>query len=289
MPKVVKPLSDTQIRQAKPKEKEYNLSDGLGLQLRVKPSGTKVWLFNYTRPQAKKRTNFAFGRYPAIKLSDARRFRDEAQSLLSKGIDPAEFKSQQEADKQSQDKNTLEHVCGLWFSVKENSVTPDYATDIWRSFELHVFPKLGDVPIVDIRPVMVIKALSPLSEKGSLETVKRVCQRLNEVMVFAVNTGLIEVNFLSGIKNAFRSPKAVNMPTLKPKELGQLLVDLHNANIRRTTRLLIQWQLHTMARPSEASGARWSEIDYENRVWNIPAERMKKKIPHTVPLTDSCF
>lgn len=289
MPKVVKPLTDTQIRQAKPRQKEYNLTDGQGLQLRIKPTGVKVWLFNYYRPLTKKRNNLVLGRYPAITLSLARQLRDESLALMAQGLDPAEIKAEREAGEAKKNQCTLHHVCLKWFDVKRHSVTTDYSLDIWRSLELHIFPSLGDTSIHDIKPAMVIKTLKPLAEKGSLESVKRICQRLNEVMTYAVNTGLIEVNYLIGIRHAFQPPKATHMPTLTPDELGKLMVDLHNANIRRVTRLLIEWQLHTMVRPSEASGAMWSEIDEEQRLWTIPAERMKKKLAHTVPLTDYMF
>ncbi len=285
MPKVVKPLSDTQIRQAKPKLKEYNLSDGQGLYLRVKPNGTKVWIFNFTRPIRKSRANMTLGRYPALTLADARKYRSEALSLLAKGIDPAEDKKKQECNHES----TLLAISQQWFEVKKASVTADYAHDIWRSLEQHIFPSLGNIPIDEIRPKMIIDALKPVAARGHLETVKRVCQRINEVMVFAVNIGVVEANYLSGVKSAFRPPKAKHMPTIKPQELGSFLADLHNACIRQVTRLVILWQLHTMCRPGEAAGTRWDEIDLETKIWTIPPERMKRKRPHIIPLSDSAI
>lgn len=281
MGKIVKPLTDTGIKSAKPKEKEYNLSDGYGLQCRVKPTGTKVWLFNYKRPKTNKRTNLSLGRYPIVSLKDARLKRDEYLSLLASGTDPLDHINQ---DLQKET-HLLVNVASQWFEVKKHSITSDYATDIWRSLEMHVFPKLGNTTIEDLKPMHVIDALKPLSEKGSLESVKRVCQRLNEIMTFSVNTGLIEFNCLTGVRHAFRPPKATHMPTIKPDQLGQLMFDLLNTNIRRITRLLIEWQLHTMVRPSEAAGARWEEIDWDKKLWLIPTERMKKGLDHIVPLS----
>lgn len=285
MGKIVKPLTDTGIKNAKPKEKEYNLSDGYGLQCRVKPTGTKVWLFNYKRPKTNKRTNLSLGRYPIVSLKDARLKRDEYLSLLASGTDPLDHINQ---DLQKET-HLLVNVASQWFEVKKHSITSDYATDIWRSLEIHVFPKLGNTAIDAIKPIQVIEALRPLSEKGSLESVKRVCQRLNEIMTFSVNTGLIEFNCLTGVRHAFRPPKATHMPTIKPDQLGQLMFDLLNANIRRVTRLLIEWQLHTMVRPSEAAGARWEEIDWDENLWLIPAERMKKGQDHIVPLSSQAL
>ena len=127
--------------------------------------------------------------------------------------------------------------------------------------------------------------IRPLEAKGSLETVKRVIQRLNEVMIFAVNSGLIDSNPLAGIRKVFQTPKAQNMPSLPPSELPKIMFQVANASIKRTTRCLIEWQLHTMVRPGEAAGARWDEIDLKQKIWTIPATRMKKKRDHTVPLT----
>ena len=114
---------------------------------------------------------------------------------------------------------------------------------------------------------------------------KRLCQRLNEIMLYAVNTGLIAANPLTGISKAFQAPIKQHLPTLTPEQLPTLMAALSIASIKITTRCLIEWQLHTMVRPSEAAGARWDEIDFENALWQIPAERMKKKKPHTVPLS----
>ncbi len=151
--------------------------------------------------------------------------------------------------------------------LKKTEVTPDYATDIWRSLELHIFPSLGKHPISEITAPIAIKTVKPIAEKGSLETVKRINQRLNEIMNYAVNTGLIHSNPLSGIKAAFEKPKKQNMPSIKPDELPKLMRALSIASIKIVTRYLIEWQLHTTARPSEAAGAKWAEIDFENKLW----------------------
>lgn len=285
MPKKVTPLTNTQTKQAKPREKEYNLSDGDGLMLRIKPSGTRLWLFNYSHPYTKKRTNISFGRYPTVSLKFARQKRQEAMELLKQGIDPKQAKEEKQREEEEKHSNTLEHVAGRWFTIKQTTITPDYADDLWRSLRLHVFPRLGKYPLHEITAPITIRAIEPLAKKGKNETVKRVCQRLNEIMIFAVNTGLIHHNPLTGIKENFVSPEKKRMPTIPPEELPEFLHDLQNASIHETTRNLILWQLHTMVRPNEAAGAMWEEIDTEQALWNIPAERMKKKRPHTIPLT----
>lgn len=285
MPRKVTPLTATQINHAKPKEKEYNLSDGDGLMLRVRPSGTKLWLFNYHHPITKKRTNLAIGNYPAVSLADARKRRSESQELLAKGICPKQHRDQCDIAKRKAATNTLETIAGQWLEVKRTKVSEDHANDIWRSLEKHIFPDLGHVPISDITAPGTIDIIQSIAAKGNLETVKRLCQRLNEIMVYATNTGVIHHNPLAGINDAFQTPIKHNLPSLRPEELPELMHALGRASIRRTTRCLIEWQLHTMVRPSEAAGARWDEIDFESELWRIPAERMKRNRPHTVPLT----
>ena len=178
---------------------------------------------------------------------------------------------------------TLISIASEWLKIKKTKVTADYAIDIWRSLELHVFPQLGKMAIGDITAPIAIKTI--VAAKGSLETVRRLCQRMNEIMIYANNTGVIHANPLSGIIHAFEAPKKQHLPTIKPEELSTLMLKISTASIKITTRCLIEWQLNTMVRPSEAAGTKWSEIDKEQMLWKIPAERMKKKKEHVCPLT----
>lgn len=280
-----RPLTNTEVKQAKPKEKVYKLGDGNGLQLRVKATGGKSWLLDYVKPFTSKRTSIGLGSYPAVSLADARKKRDKAKELLAKDIDPKEHKDELARQQQEKLSNTFEQVAANWFQVKKTEVSPDHAKDLWRSLELHIFPALGKHPISKISAPLTIDVIKPIAAKGSLETVKRLTQRLNEIMNYAVNTGLIHASPLTGIKAAFKKPEKKNMPTLTPDQLPELMKAISYASIKIVTRCLIEWQLHTMVRPSEAAGAKWSEIDLENNQWLIPAERMKKKRDHTVPLT----
>tara|TARA_R110002167_G_scaffold344363_1_gene553688 strand:+ start:27745 stop:29010 length:1266 start_codon:yes stop_codon:yes gene_type:complete len=285
MPRTTKPLSDLEVKQAKPRDKEYTLWDGGGLCLRVKPSGSKSWILSYYRPTNGKRANISFGKYPAVSLTNARDSRHECLTLLAQGLDPQNHKSEQEHLKRVANSNTLEQVAHLWLKVKRSKVSEDYADDVLRSLERHVFPTLGAIPIHKLTARDVIAELQPISAKGTHETVKRICQRLGEVMDYAMLSGLIDSNPLTGISKAFEAPRKQNMPTLQPDELSGLMLRINQASIRISTRCLIEWQLHTMVRPSEAAGARWEEIDFEKALWTIPASRMKKRKAHTVPLS----
>lgn len=285
MAKITRPLTNTEVKQAKPREKEFNLVDGNGLALRIKPNGSKLWVFNYFRPYTKKRTSLSFGSYPTISLAEARTKRDEARALLANEIDPKEHRDETSRLNAVAQNNTLQHIASQWLEIKKSKVSLNHAADIWRSLELHIFPNLGKVPIHKITAVKSIDIIQRVAAKGSLDTVKRLCQRLNEIMVYAVNSGMIATNPLAEIKQAFQSPEKQHLPTIKPEQLPVLMQTLSIASIKITTRCLIEWQLHTMVRPSEAAGTRWSEIDFENKLWEIPAQRMKKKKQHVVPLS----
>ncbi|MDT6919165.1 integrase domain-containing protein [Pseudomonas atacamensis] len=282
-------LSDLKIKAAKPKDKDYTLTDGDGLQLRVRTNGSRLWNFNYIHPVTKKRINMGLGTFPELSLAHARKRTVEARELVAQGLDP---KDQRDADRQAKKaatEHTFRNVATAWFELKKDSVTTAYAEDIWRSLTLHIFPDLQATPISEISAPQVIKLLRPLETKGSLETVKRLTQRLNEIMTYGVNYGLIHANPLSGIRSVFKKPKKKNMAALPPDELNELMVAIANASIKRTTRCLIEWQLHTMTRPAEAATTRWADIDVGKKIWTIPPERMKKRRTHIIPLTEQAL
>lgn len=282
-------LSDVKVKAAKPKEKDYILTDGNGLQMRVRSNGSKLWNFNYIQPVTKKRVNMGLGTFPEVSLALARKRTVEARGLVAQGLDPKEKRDAERHAKKAATEHTFENISAAWFELKKDSVTPAYAEDIWRSLTLHVFPDLATTPISAITAPKVINLLRPLETKGSLETVKRLTQRLNEIMTYGVNSGLIHANPLSGIRSVFKKPKKKNMASLTPDELKELMVTIANASIKRTTRCLIEWQLHTMTRPAEAATSRWADIDFEKKIWTIPAERMKKRRIHIIPLTEQAL
>ncbi|WP_077340022.1 integrase domain-containing protein [Pseudocolwellia agarivorans] len=281
----VTPLTNTEVKQAKPKDTAYKLSDGSGLQLRVRPNGTKTWLLDYLKPFTKKRTSLSFGSYPDISLADARKMRQESKDLLAQNIDPKSYREEQEQAKTNQLNDTLENVAASWLKIYKTKVKAKTADNCWNSLKTYIFPKLGKRAITSIRAKETIDIIQVVADKGSLELVSKLCQRLNAIMTFALNTGVAETNPLAGIKKAFETPTVTNLPTIQPDELPELLTRLNNSNIKLITRHLIYWQLHTMVRSSEAAGAKWEEINFKDNLWVIPAERMKMNRQHTVPLT----
>ncbi len=211
-------LSDLKVKAAKPQEKDYVLSDGDGLQMRVRSNGSKLWNLNYRHPVTKNRINMGLGTFPEVSLAQARKRTVEARELLAHGIDPKEKRDAVQQAKKAATEHTFQNVATAWYELKKDAVTQAYAEDIWRSLTLHVFPDLGTTPISAINAPQVINLLRPLETKGSLETVKRLTQRLNEIMTYGVNSGLIHANPLSGIRSVFKKPKKKNMATNKPRE-----------------------------------------------------------------------
>jgi len=283
--RTTRPLTNTEVLRAKALEKDLTLHDGDGLFLLVKTNGKKLWRFRYQRPTTKQRTMMGLGAFPAISLADARRLKADYLSLLANGIDPQIQAKVAEEQQQIALDSIFSTVAANWFLLKSKSVTPDYAKDIWRSLEKDVFPTIGEIPVQKIKARTLIEALESVKARGALETVRRLVQRINEIMIYAVNTGLIDANPASGVGMAFEKPKKKNMPTLRPEELPNLMHSLTMSNLSVSTRCLIEWQLLTLVRPSEASGTQWAEIDLDAKLWIIPAERMKAKREHIVPLS----
>ncbi|BED45499.1 TPA: tyrosine-type recombinase/integrase [Escherichia coli] len=290
MAKIAKKLTDTEIKSTKPADKEINLFDGDGLILRIAPlakGGKKNWYFRYAVPVSKKRTKMSLGTYPHLTLAKARALRDENLSLLANGVDPQVHNNNKAKALKSAIEHTLQAVARKWLDekVKTSGISQDHAEDIWRSLERNIFPTLGDTPIKEIRPKMLKQHLDPIEKRGVLETLRRIISRLNEIFRYAATEELIEFNPADNLAQRFSKPKKQNMPALPPTELPRFLTVLNNASVRMETRLLIEWQLLTWVRPGEAVRTRWSDIDIETGMWNIPAEFMKMKKPHKVPLS----
>ena len=285
MPRIALPLTDTQIKQAKKREKEYNLSDGNGLQLRIKPAGSKLWLFNYTNRATGKRSNLGLGTYPAVTLATARKLAQEYQTHLAEGRDPKIARDEELKNLQDTYSNSLESVARTWLALKKLSVKPKYHSKIESCLESYIFPKLGKTPITGLNAKQTIEVINAVYNRDKRETVKKLCHWLNEIMTYALNSGIAFNNPLSGIGKAFNPPKVTNLPTLQPNELPKLMHSIRHSSTKQVTRVLIEWQLHTMVRPAEAAGTRWAEIDIEGALWTIPAERMKRNALHKIPLS----
>lgn len=279
-------LSAPAVQKAKPADKDYELPDGNGLTLSVRKSGKKIWRFRYQRPGSSARTNITLGYYPALTLAAARTLHDEYLDLLALGIDPKKREKELAEQEQIITDSLFINVATRWFAIKKTSgISEIHAGDIWRSLEKNVFPVIGQMPVTELKAQTLIAALEPVRARGALETLRRLTQRINEVMVFAVNSGLLDASPAATIGKVFEKPKKQHMATIRPERLPELMQRFENTNLTLMTRLLMKWQLLTLVRPGEAAGTMWCEIDIENKLWTIPAERMKKRREHQVPLS----
>ncbi|PVX32651.1 integrase [Pasteurella langaaensis DSM 22999] len=293
MARTTKALNKTQIENAKPKDKEYILADGNGLILRVKPTGSKIWIFNYISPITNKRTNLTIGHYPALLLSDARAKREEYRSLLAKDIDPQQEKIRIQQEHESRLKDTFRSVAESYFSgiYKEKAKNLETRKKNWERLENHIFPYIGDTHVSEIKVKELVSIYEKIADRSN--TLKKIHQLVSAIMDHAITQGIIEShNCRLAVKN-FHIKSSTPHPTIKSDELPKLFQDLANARIEKKTYLLICWSFLTALRPNEAVNVEWSEIDFANKLWHIPKEKMKgkadKKRPHTVPLSSQAI
>lgn len=269
----VKSLNDTKIRSVKPTGKKEGdwLADGDGLYLVVFPTGSKVWKYRYQKPITKARSTYSIGEYPAISLNEARQFRENCRALLAQGIDPQEDKKAKAEKKLTELNTTFEVVAWQWFEYRKTrkNFSTSYAKDVESLIKRILLPHFGKLPITQITAPIALKAFKPLQEKGTLETLKRSVQKLNEIMTYALHREIIPHNPTANLSKEFDSPKVEHFKTIKPEDLNEFLFTLNKAQIQLQTRYLILWQLLTMTRPNEAATARYCDIDEKTKIWTI--------------------
>ncbi|HDR1236148.1 TPA: tyrosine-type recombinase/integrase [Pasteurella multocida] len=294
MARIAKALINTQVERAKYTPNGKNeLNDGKGLFLQLYPTGAKKWRFRYDKPTNKARTKLTIGEYPAITLAQARAKRDEYQALLAQGIDPQEHVKAEQQALQLQLENTFYKWAERWKENKQKKVLASTIQKDWRRLEMYILESLGQMPIDKILPPVLIETLKPLEAMkdrrtgtADSDTLKRVIRLTNEVLTYAMNAGALPFNPCLSVKDIYNFAQPESHPHVEPEELPQLLTDIDNSKAQPRTRDLILFQLLTMVRPAEASNAEWAEFDLTERVWTIPASKMKMRSPHKVPLSN---
>lgn len=286
MPKKTTQLTNTEIKNAKAMDTDVTMSDGNGLVLVVKTTGSKIWRFRYSHPITSKRQTYTIGKYPAVTLAEARQQRDSAKVLLAQGIDPQENKRALKLEEERRRLNTFEKVANDWLAFKMSQPLRDNTRwCINQTFRKHLIPRFGRFSIDELTPQIVIKSLSDIYKEGKLVTLHLVIRRVNEIMDYSMNIGIINANPLAKVSAAFVKPTTKNQPAMKPEELPELFEAIRNGRMDEFVRMLFEWQLLTMTRPHEAAGARWADIDMEAKTWTIPIEMMKMHQIHVVPLS----
>jgi len=277
------PLNEMKVRNAKAKEKPYKISDSDGLYLHVTEKGAKLWRLKY-RFDGKEKL-LAFGSYPEISLYDVRKRRDEARSQLAHNIDPGAIRKAQKQAK-TESTETFEVIAREWHGRFTQTWTAGHADTIMSRLERDIFPWIGKRPIVEIKATDVLSVLRRVESRGALESAHRIRTICGQVFRYAVATARAERDPSADLKGALPQPQEKHMAAItEPSKVAELLRAIDGYQGGFVVRCALQFASLVFVRPGELRHAEWSEIDFENAEWNLPAGKMKMKEPHLVPLS----
>lgn len=276
-------LTHMQVSKAKPKEAEYALSDGGGLSLVVKTDGGKRWLYRFSLHG--ERGKIWLGYYPDVSLSDARSKRDEVADQVSDGQDPRHARKVEAVTKKLEMETTFETLAREWHAKQVPGWSPNHARKVLESLEADAFPDLGGLPISSITAPLVLRTVQKMEKRGVTETAQRVLQRIGAVMRYAIQTGRAQTDPTYKLSETISAAKVKHRPAMPKSELPEYFRRLEAEPLHKITKLAFDLLAYTFVRPGELRGARWQEIDFEHAEWRIPAERMKMRSGHIVPLS----
>ncbi len=286
MPKRIAPLSDAQIKNAKPQEKDYKLMDGFGLFLLITPTNGKLWRFDYRFDN--KRKMLALGAYPSVTLAESRQRREDAKKLLANGIDPGAMKKTLKSTGKELAANTFEVIARQWhlkFSAA-GKWSPTHAADIMHRLEKDIFPPLGSRPISEIKPKELLNVLERIASRGALDSAHRLRHHCGMIFRYAIVHEYAERDIAADLRGALPPVKGGHhAAATTPKDLAPILRSIDDFNGSFIVKSALQLLPLVFCRPGELRAAEWSEINFDDFIWEIPAERMKMKQPHIVPLS----
>jgi len=276
------PLNVPQIKNAKPAVKPYKLADGGGLYLLINSNGSKYWRLKY-RYGGKEKV-LALGVYPDVSLALARDGRQEAKKHLRDFVDPSKVRKQRKQATISKTVNSFEAVAQEWWQKQVGRWSPDHGTKVWRSLESDVLPYLGHRPISEITTDEVLAAVRRVEKRQAFDLAGRILQRCSSVFRYAIQTKRTSNNPTADCAGALETRKRQHRLALKKSELPAFLKELKNYEGHPVTRLALTLLTITFVRSGELRFATWDEFDLNNKMWRIPAERMKMGTEHLVPL-----
>lgn len=286
------PLTDTAIRNAKPgitpagKEtgKPYKMGDAGGLYLEVAPSGGKWWRLKYRFDGKEKR--LSLGVYPDVGLKDARQRRDDARKLLAADVDPGENRKAAKAAKTERAANSFEVIAREWYAKNSPAWASNHGERIIQRLERDVFPWIGGKPIADITAPDLLAVLRRIETRGALETAHRALGNCGQIFRYAIATGRAERDTSPDLRGALPPAKEKHLAAITdPKAVAELLRAMDDYQGAFVTKCALRLAPLVFVRPGELRKAEWAEIDLDKAEWNIPAERMKMREPHLVPLS----
>ena len=281
------PLTDILTKAAKPKDKAYKLADEKGLFLLVHPNGGKYWQMKY-RFGGKEKL-LSFGIYPETTLKEARDCRDDARKKIKAGIDPSHEKRLAKLTQAIHSENSFEAVTREWHSKQAEIWTARYCDSVLRNLEKDIFPHIGFRPISQITPPELLAVLRKIETRDALDIAKKMRQTCGQVLRYAIATGRAERDITADLQGALKTRKRQHFKRFEEKELPEFFRRLErydtdfNGDFQTKLGLLLVFL--TFVRTSELRGTEWQEIDFDKAEWHIPAERMKMKVKHIVPLS----
>ena len=269
-------LSDVVIRQAKAKDKRYFLTDGQGLVLEVLTTGSKFWRFRYTEGGKTKLTTL--GKYPAVPLSEARQKAEELRISLARGVSPDKVFNPPHVP-------TFQEVAEEWLSKQTGRWAPRHMETVVYRLRQYLYPTIGNRPLKEITAPELLGVLRPIEGHGLIDTAQRCKQIFGQIACYGVATGACEADVSVFLKGALTAVKVKSFAALtKTEDIKRLLLAMREYQGSAVVRAALWLSIYTLARPGEIRHAEWAEIDLEGSVWNIPAEKMKRRKPHAVPL-----
>ncbi len=282
MPRVIKPLTAVQVKNAKPQDKPYKLYDGGGLFLLITPAGGKLWRLKY-RQESGKEGLLSFGSYPAVSLEQARRKRDEAKQQKASGNDPGQIARAEKAESKSLAKNTFATIAEQWFDFMGSKIAPQTMNYYNSLMKNYLLPNLGDMPVKKIKPSHLIEVFRKIEEKGTLCSSKRSCQICSNVMQYAVALEIIEINPVPSIRQLLKVPKYGHFSAVTaPESLGNILYKIDQYKGYSSIRNALRMMPYVFVRSSEIMNARWADMNFETCEWRYTVH--KTNTPHIVPL-----
>ncbi len=279
-------LTPSQVSNSKPQAKPFKLQDERAMFLLVQPNGNKWWRLTYRRPITGKRNTLSLGTYPDVSLKRAREKRDEARRLLADGIDPGLHRKAGKATSVEQLANSFEFVAREWHGKQSAVWVPDHGSRIVLRLVNDVFPWVGSRPVNEITPRELLAVVNRIVERGAAESAHRVLQNCGQVFRYAIATARADRNPAADLRGALPPVKPKNLAAIiEPGAVGALLRAIDGYVGTPVTRFALQLAPLVFTRPGELRAAEWLEIDLDAAEWNIPAGRMKLRLPHLVPLS----
>lgn len=277
-------LTYIQINAAKPRAKAWSLLDSQGLHIFIQPNGAKLWRFNYRFLDKQKTLHL--GGWPQVSLADARVGRDEAKKKIAEGIDPALEKKRARIAAKYAAANTFEAVAKEWLVKCERDGLAPVTVDKIRWLLAKAYPVIGSIPIAQITPHEALAVLRKVEATGAFESARRMRSVLSRVFRYGVATVRCDKDVAADLRGAIASPKVKHFAAItKPSEVGALLRAIDGYSGHKVTVMALRLSPHVLLRPGELRQAEWADIDFEEAIWFIPAERMKMRRPHRVPLS----